>query len=165
MLASFESYRYGTNIVMRKKVALKSPPGMAKTFIYFLLLLCFSRATKTFFRLVVTTRSEKYETSQRCARQKIRNYFFVSFFCRVVCLSQENDKKERLQISQPPHNFYFIFHTKKKRKQITVFKMKFFLAAALLSASASAFTTMTPKFGNAIASTASTAMAPVFTGS
>jgi len=43
--------------------------------------------------------------------------------------------------------------------------MKFYLAAALLSASASAFTTMTPRFGNAVASTASTAMAPVFTGS
>lgn len=44
--------------------------------------------------------------------------------------------------------------------------MKFYLAAALLSASASAFTTMTPRFGNAVASTsASTAMAPILTGS
>ena len=43
--------------------------------------------------------------------------------------------------------------------------MKFYLAAALLTASASAFTTMAPRFGNAVASTASTAMTPVFTGS
>mmetsp|Transcript_6965 Transcript_6965/g.17474 ORF Transcript_6965/g.17474 Transcript_6965/m.17474 type:complete len:431 (-) Transcript_6965:695-1987(-) len=45
--------------------------------------------------------------------------------------------------------------------------MKFFVAAALLSASASAFTTMTPRFGgNAVASVpASTAMAPILTGS
>jgi sulfate adenylyltransferase len=45
--------------------------------------------------------------------------------------------------------------------------MKFFVAAALLSASASAFTTMTPRFGgNALVSApASSAMAPMFTGS
>eukprot|EP00536_Pseudo-nitzschia_multiseries_P012890 jgi/Psemu1/327005/estExt_fgenesh1_pg.C_5140002 len=45
--------------------------------------------------------------------------------------------------------------------------MKFFVAAALLTASASAFTTMTPRFGgNAVASIpASTAMAPILTGS
>jgi len=44
--------------------------------------------------------------------------------------------------------------------------MKFYLAAALLTATASAFTTMTPRFGNAVASTsASTAMAPILTGS
>lgn len=45
--------------------------------------------------------------------------------------------------------------------------MKFAVAAALLTASASAFTTMTPRFGgNAVASIpASTAMAPLLTGS
>mmetsp|Transcript_4329 Transcript_4329/g.9857 ORF Transcript_4329/g.9857 Transcript_4329/m.9857 type:complete len:394 (-) Transcript_4329:114-1295(-) len=45
--------------------------------------------------------------------------------------------------------------------------MKFFAAAALLTASASAFTTMTPRFGgNAVATVpASAAMAPMLTGS
>jgi sulfate adenylyltransferase len=44
--------------------------------------------------------------------------------------------------------------------------MKFYLAAALLTASASAFTTMAPRFGNAVAPTsASSAMAPILTGS
>ena len=45
--------------------------------------------------------------------------------------------------------------------------MKFFIAAALLSASASAFTTMSPRFGgNAVASApASSVMAPILTGS